>query len=75
MTKSEFELCEAIRFTVTLPDGSEETFTWREYLEYMNDLTLTIDHKEDRIVAISWLQENNENRLFALLSLKEWRKK
>jgi hypothetical protein len=63
------------KFTVVFADGKTKvTFTYRDYLKAMESIDLG-GHAIDDEETIAWLQEKNENRLAAYITVVIWQSK
>lgn len=61
-----------LKFTVELPGGTTDTFTFAEYLKAMASIDLA-DWTIDREWTIEWLNKDKENRQAAYVTVMLWR--
>ena len=66
-------LADAMRFDAELPDGSIQTFTFQNYIDYRKWLGLPVQEKE-KAEHIEWLNISNMSRVSIFVALELYKR-
>jgi len=50
-------------------------FSWQEYKDAMEDLTVPLVTQGEEIDILAWLRADNNNRISAYITVHDWRKR